>query len=205
MKSIRTIGLFAILAWLIAVVVIVGRGPVVDIRVDCGDLRYKYLGVPVWYESIGEPRRTILLSIAAASGKVEHVWVPVVPQTTSYCIICEYKQWYRDTADWATADKTISRLMLEELSKNIINARGVEKAGVQSIFLMKCMAFNEGVVPADWTDYSEVRKYCELRGYIRPEWLPKATAGTRGGATLPFTLPPGPEKTTPPKTPAPPP
>jgi len=45
-----------------------------DIRVDTGDLRYRYFGIPLQYRRMQEPQRTSLLALAARSDVLRPEW-----------------------------------------------------------------------------------------------------------------------------------
>src|SRR4051794_30927178 len=66
--------IFSLLA-IVALMTISGRALTsADIRLDTGDLRYRYFGIPIVYEKMPEPQRTRLLALTAGSAVCRNEW-----------------------------------------------------------------------------------------------------------------------------------
>ncbi len=151
-----------------------GRPSSIDIRVDCGDLRFRYWGIPIIYERMREPQRTALLAIARAAPPIAPKWIPVLPQRTSNYNAGEYQSRYFKRMPWAKADPNICRLLLEDFSTYITRADGRSYAGGWGTRVSEWGAMGDPISP-DWISDPDIRQFCESHGYERPEWLKSPT------------------------------
>src|SRR4051794_11018966 len=101
----RVIGLGVLL---VAVGIILRGGPLTsaDIRLDTGDLRYRYLGVPLSYERMPEPQRSRLLALAAGSNVLRPEWhtCATFPKVGSNNPDRMCRGWYFQASVWAAED-----------------------------------------------------------------------------------------------------
>lgn len=142
-----------------------------QIRLDTGDLRYCFLGVPYLYEPMPEPDRSALLSIAKESDLLKPAWHTCVryplPTTNNPDLMC--RTFYAYAAAWARADGDLGKLALEDL------ATYIQKTGAQYGLPDSCLIFSAFLLERDdngnlravdaWRDHERVRCYCEKKGY----------------------------------------
>jgi hypothetical protein len=165
----------------------------IEIRLDCGDLRFKRWGIPISHAPMHEPERTTLLSLAGDSKKMAPEWAPIVPQTTSNYNAGEYAGFYKRAAEWDSVDRTLFRLMVEDIAAKI-NAAAGKKHVVPS-----WMGEFDGIDPKklgyDWSKNPKILKFCQERGYlletspapesqVSPKTLPLAVTELLSGEPL---------------------
>lgn len=131
-----------------------------QIRLDTGDLRYCWHGIPIRYEQMPEPERSKLLVLASKSPGVTAEWVTCTthPQDTEYRphALCRY--FYHLTAIWADEDPKIARWAMDDMVDFIRHG---------SLGLPNCAHVLSASL-VDWRDQKEVKDYCAAHGYIPP-------------------------------------
>jgi hypothetical protein len=173
---------FLLLPLALAVVLGARAGPTsIQIRMDCGDLRFKYFGIPARWEPMPEPARSRLLSAVAGSSTVQPVWLPIVPQHTSYDHAGAYQSWYHAMAAWADVDPTVCRLLVEEFGNSVKAANGERHVAPRGLRLLHAEDFPAG--DTSWLKDPAIIEFCSERGYVRPEW------GRSAAASEPSTSP----------------
>jgi hypothetical protein len=142
------------------------------IRIDCGDIRYSYMGIPLYIDRLPKSTRDPLLVLAGQSG-ISARWAYVAPSGFSYDTLGGYRNCYYLLANWARVDQNIGRLLLQDMSSHINAANGAHSTweGMQVLYLD---AFNPDG-PAGSLNDPTVVAYCEKRGYTRPEWIGRNT------------------------------
>jgi hypothetical protein len=155
----------------VALGALTGFGWTGQMRLDSGDVRYCFWGVPLSTTRMTEPQRTVILRIASGSPILRPVWRTCVtyPLPTSNNSDAMCRQLYREAAAWGDVDSTIARMALEDI------AMYIEKTKAQfslpnSIHVLgpDVVSWNDGHVAPDWRTNESVRMYCEERGYAPP-------------------------------------
>jgi len=120
---------FAVLAiGLIAVAVYFSLGPTsADIRLDTGDLRYRYMGIPIVYERMPEPQRLRLLQLTKNSSVCTSNWEQCAsfPLHTSNNPDGMCRGFYMRIEAWIDVDKKLALAGAEDIARYIreTNAR----------------------------------------------------------------------------------
>ena len=165
----RRISLFV----LAAIIVIVAWGfffgpSSADIRLDTGDLRYRYLGIPLVYERMPEPHRSRLLSLARESSALEAEWhqcadypLPTTNHTDRMCRVFYYK-----IEAWIREDRIIALSAAEDVAE-YIRTTNAKHSLPESVALLKHGDWNDDgdyTVRGDWRDDDDLRSYLKMRG-----------------------------------------
>jgi hypothetical protein len=141
-------------------------GPKVEIRLDCGDLRYVYLGIPLRYKVMEQPYREELFELGG-NANISQRWAPVPPRTTSNDNAAQFQNWYRHAAIWSSSDKTLAQLFLKDISESISSGHGLQFQNTDAGMLLR-MASRPSL-PVDWQDIKEIQIYCKTHGYSMSE------------------------------------
>ena len=143
-----------------------------EIRLDSGDLRYCYFGVPLVYEQMPEPQRTRLLGLTSGSSVCRNVWhqcaVYPLPTTNNTDLMC--RRFYLKLDAWIDVDRDLARAGIEEVGEYIITTR-VRNGLPQSYPLM--WPVSEGKdgrmqVRSDWRDDEMIQSYRQSISVIPP-------------------------------------
>jgi hypothetical protein len=170
MKKIFRIGLALLATVAVAVGYAALMGPSsTEIRMDCGDVRYRYFGMPMIFTRQNPESRLILLSLARKSPFLRPVWLPVVRQTSSNNPLAAYQNWYVGASIWCSVDADVGRLLVEDIASAIRDAKGVKIGVPKGIYLLR-LTYETDLIPTNWMFDPKVRAYCKARGYSRPEW-----------------------------------
>jgi hypothetical protein len=163
------IGLILLTFIAIILVMLLAVPPSIEIRIDCGDLRYKYFGIPIFVERMPDQYRVTLIA-TAGNASVSPAWVKVLPKQTSNDNAHEYVDRYVAISIWAQADKNIGTLLLQDVSSGIKLANGKYYAPSYGMPLLR-PAYVALAVPDNWLYDQNVIEFCERGGYMRPEWV----------------------------------
>ncbi len=165
---------------LFLVLYLIAKGPTSgQIRLDTGDLRYCWYGIPVEYRQMPEPQRSKILKIAAMSPAVPTEWQTCVtyPLPTSNNPdagqVCDYLR----IAAWADEDPALAKMALTDHVDSLRKMHGPLWIGGGSV-LFSVNEFGTDKVETNWRDDPIVQAYCAAHGYVPP---PPATtaAATR--------------------------
>ncbi|MDB5319775.1 MAG: hypothetical protein JWN40_1406 [Phycisphaerales bacterium] len=119
---------FAVLAiGLIAVVVYFSLGPTsADMRLDTGDLRYRYMGIPIVYERMPEPQRSRLLQLTQGSRVCAPTWEQCAsfPLHTSNNPDAMCRGFYMRIDAWIDVDKKLALAGVEDIARYISETNG---------------------------------------------------------------------------------
>jgi hypothetical protein len=90
-----------------------------EIRLDSGDLRYRYWGIPIDYQPMPEPKRTRLMDLAAKSGKIPSEWVLCqrYPLRGSNHADWMCFSFYFKAEEWINEDPAVAMRVMEDLAK----------------------------------------------------------------------------------------
>jgi hypothetical protein len=146
------------------------RGPTSgQIRLDSGDRRYCWWGIPIRYERMAEPNRSKIVALSAMSPAIPAKWVTCVryplPSSNNTDLMCS--DFYWSIAAWANEDPKIARWTLEDVTRYIpgMLARGglPESCSLLSTFTVD---WRSSTVKPDWREDEEVQRYCASHGYV---------------------------------------
>lgn len=145
-----------------------------DIRLDTGDLRYRYFGIPIVYERMPEPQRSRLLALASQSPILVSEWhqcanypLPTTNNTDGMC-----RDFYFKIDAWIDVDPQIARLAAEDVASYIRDTNALESLpksySLLSGFVVEWTADNRQSVREDWRDDEGVRAYFDTHGIAIP-------------------------------------
>jgi hypothetical protein len=94
-----------------------------QIRLDTGDLRYCWWGIPLEYDEMPEPQRSKIVALAKKSSAVPAIWVMCVryPKDTTNNLDIMYQGFYRRIAWQAGEDPDLAKWQLEDVAATIQN------------------------------------------------------------------------------------
>jgi hypothetical protein len=138
-----------------------------QIRLDTGDLRYCWWGIPLKYELMPEPQRSKLLALAAKVPPVSAEWVTCVNYPKHYSDNPEirYHGEYYSIAIWADEDVNIARWAMDDEVKAIPHG-GTTR--LWPILGYRVLDSSTGKLNVDWRDQEDVKDYCAAHGYVPP-------------------------------------
>jgi hypothetical protein len=148
------------------------RGPTSgQIRLDTGDLRYCWYGIPVRYRTMPEPQRSKLLALASKAPPISAKWVTCVtyPLPTSNNSDAMCVGFYWSIAIWSDEDPKIARWAMDDVANYILGMPTA--AGLPHSFLVLSpfvVDKHTRAVKAGWRDQDWVKLYCADHGYIPP-------------------------------------
>lgn len=169
----------------VAVLGVMGHGWTAEIRLDCGDLRYSYLGIPVIASPMPDPDRSVLVSLADDSLVLHPEWrvCMVFPRHGSIDADRRYRDAYRRISAWADVDRTIARLAMEDLAEFIDTGNGGGAPECAVLLGPDVIDSTVGDVLPGWRENENVRAFCAARGYTfadEPAATQPATQPARG-------------------------
>ncbi len=154
-----------------------------DIRLDTGDIRYRYFGIPLVYERMVEPARSTILSLSGGSTVLTPQWMPcesfplsrwATPRERLYSVR------YAAATAWAKVDPKAARLVLEEIAGELSGKTYPSLDSATMLSLLDRDATGTWTVDPDWRTNPDAVAWLAKRGLVIP-----ATQS----ATLPATLP----------------
>lgn len=154
---------------LVVLLAILGIGWSCQIRLDCGDLRFCFLGVPVQFESMREPERAALIRVSQQSVNAGPDWVWCATEVGSNRPHRMCNRFYREAAAWAEIDPAISRFMLEDIAEYIRRTHGQRDLPacivLRSVIDVGSKDTARLVVSSVWKKDPAVVEYLRERGY----------------------------------------
>jgi hypothetical protein len=161
-----------------------------DIRLDTGDLRYCYLGIPLVYERMPEPQRSQLLALAANSKVLRPEWCKCAtfPLRSSNNEDGMCRGLYYKASVWAAQDPQLARLLLEDVAANYIAAPNATQGssasvGLLSGFFVQPDTTGKWVVKQGWRQDEEALEYAKAKGYNLPATAPSPLQPPQGRPT----------------------
>lgn len=145
-----------------------------DIRLDTGDLRYRYLGIPMAYERVPEPQRTRLLALAAGSQVLVPEWRRCatfpLPSSNNTHRMC--RGWYARASVWAAQDPPLARLMLEDVAAYVDHTSAVQGLPPSATllsgrFVLPDVSGNLSLKPG-WQQDEAAVAYMQWKGHAPP-------------------------------------
>jgi hypothetical protein len=141
-----------------------------EIRIDTGDLRYRYLGIPLEYKNMPEPERSLLLELAKKSNVLDGSWhecakypLPTTNNTDTMC-----RLFYHRVATWVQVDPQLALFLAEDVARYIQQTKarhGGPKGSYLLLWLMENDDDGSDVVKDGWQDDEEVQAYLQSVGY----------------------------------------
>jgi len=148
-----------------------------DIRLDTGDLRYRYLGVPLFYSRMREPQRSQLLALAANSKVLLPEWYTCAnfPLKSSNLedLMCRSRYFYASA--WAKEDPQLARMMLENFARGITTPSAAQGSGLLSNVYVQRWANGVWAVKQGWRQDADVVAYMASKYYTPPSTQPAAS------------------------------
>ena len=145
------------------------RGPTSgQIRLDTGDLRYCWCGIPLLYRQMPEPERTKILKLAAAPIAIPHQWITCVTYplhgSNNPDLMC--RSFYRRVAIWSDIDPHIARWTLEDVATYIHDTHATHSLP-ESCVVLESTAIDTitGKPDPDWRKMKDVKDYCLRHSY----------------------------------------
>jgi hypothetical protein len=144
-----------------------------DIRLDTGDLRYRYLGLPLFYERTSEPERSQLLALASNSKVLRPDWHTCAkfPLHGSNNPVAMCRGWYFRANIWAAQDPQLARLMLEDVANYIKATNATQGLPASSIFLSGLFVETNSkgwFLKQGWRQDDELLVYTRSKSYTLP-------------------------------------
>lgn len=161
--------IIVILLLLVIAIPFLLRPTSVYIRLDTGDLRYYCMGVPVRYDMMSEPQRSILLSVATTEPSLSGQW----SQCSMYGELASdrpdltYKSFYAVSSYWSATDRTILKLILIDLGDYVRKSHA--KFGLPTCYILispRIIDLRLRRVRADWKSNENVIDFCHAHGYF---------------------------------------
>jgi hypothetical protein len=142
-----------------------------DIRLDTGDLRYRFLGIPLYYEPMREPCRTQLLQLARESKTLTDDWCQCadfpLPTSNNTHLMC--RTFYCEITAWIKEDPTLALLIAEDVARYIRQTQ-VREGLPESIHLLSYARpdpTGNWILRPGWRDDEAIKAYLAARGYTR--------------------------------------
>ena len=141
-----------------------------DIRIDTGDLRYRYFGVPLRYDPMPEPRRSALIKLSRGSQVLRPKWyrcaVFPLPTTNNSHFMC--RSFYGQAFLWIEQDPEIARVVAEDVARYIIETNA-ERSLPESYDCLSFRILEEDEqgrrrISASWRDDHDVQVYLKSKG-----------------------------------------
>lgn len=154
-----------------------------QIRLDTGDLRYCWFGIPLEYRRMPEPQRSKLLELAAKSPSVPSTWVTCVtyplPSSNNTDVMC--CQFYNSIATWADEGPKIARWALDDVVDYIPHMLSTGGLSDTAYILLSSDLHSTSALRLDpsWRDNYVVKAYCAAHGYT-PLPAPASAAASSG-------------------------
>ena len=166
MPSIRRCCLAVLAAVVLLAALMVWQGPTsAEIRLDTGDLRHCFHGIPVSYTPMPEPQRSQLLALTKMSRLCLPVWVRCaeLPQAGTNCKECMCRSFYHYGLAWLDEDPKIALAVLEDVAVYIKTTNA--KAGLPESWHLFRYADQapggEYRLSGDWQGDPHVQAYIE--------------------------------------------
>ncbi len=142
-----------------------------EIRLDTGDLRYCYFGIPFSYSRMPEPQRSRLLSLSAGSSILKPQWFTCVtyPLTGSNNPDLMVEGFYSRATAWIPVDPKLAQMIVEDIAKYVkgTNARSglPDSFYLVSGFLVDQNTQGQWTLDPNWRQDEEVQNYFTAKGY----------------------------------------
>lgn len=150
-------------------------GPSAEIRLDTGDLRYLYWGIPFQYRWMPEPARSQLIVLSAGSNTLKPEWHSCATRVGSNNADGMCQGFYRKATAWIAVDPHLARMIANDIA-NYVRNTGVRQ-GLPDSFGMLAFVLdmdNKGSwhVKPGWQQDEMVMDYLQRKGYSLPATKP---------------------------------
>ncbi len=177
-RTILLILLLMAVAALVRRLITVGPITSADIRLDTGDLRYRFFGIPLKYHRMGEPARSILLRLASKSSVLKPEWHTCatypLPSSNNSDLMCS--GFYVYATVWAKQDPKLAQRMLEDVATYIRRTNAThglpDSCTLLSPFFITEDNAGKLVLKPDWRKDQNFIWYCQHKGIPIPTARP---------------------------------
>jgi hypothetical protein len=167
------------LKYFIGILVVIGGmfffdyGKYAQIRLDTGDVRYCFLGIPFYYKYTPSQTRSAIISITGKDPSVEKKWFTCVifPKKGSNNVELMYHNFYEEAAAWIRVDPKIASYIFKDIAADIvITSTKPEKEqpeGLQNYWQALDVVHrrnNEYYVDPNWKETEVVNGYLKQKG-----------------------------------------
>ena len=141
-----------------------------DIRIDTGDLRYRYFGLPLRYKRMPEPTRSALIELSRRSEMLSPEWYQcaVFPLPTSNHPDRAWQSFYRQVFVWIDEDPEIARALAEDIARHFIEDSAESGLDASIVFfspwVMEWDDRGGWKICADWRDEPGIQRYLKSKG-----------------------------------------
>lgn len=144
-----------------------GLGTMIQVRLDTGDLRYCYWGVPLEYEPLEPRSRQALLSLN--DPQVPKSWVWCEGRVGSNNVNWMIQSFYHDAAAWVKTDPQIARLVVRDIAHYVQTTHGSQGLPdcvpmIWPHFIIDTSSHPAKVQPG-WQSNPDVQAYLTAKGY----------------------------------------
>jgi hypothetical protein len=131
-------------------------------RLDTGDVRYLWCGIPVRHIRMSEPERSQLLALGSGSAILKTKWVPCGGISVSLA-----RQYYKESLAWAKQDPHLARLILEDCAVWVTRNHAGLPDSIRMLWYPVIDQNGNGVyqIESDWRSDVGAREYLMRKGY----------------------------------------
>jgi len=133
-----------------------------DIRLDTGDLRDRYFGIPLVYYRMSEPQRSRLLQLTQGSGVCTPTWKQCatypLPTSNNTALMCQYFYFSMDA--WIPVDKKLARAGVEDVARYIIETKAQSGLPKSMPLILKAFYTDDvSRIDAEWHEDPRIKEY----------------------------------------------
>ncbi|HZK80202.1 MAG TPA: hypothetical protein VFC46_04025 [Humisphaera sp.] len=148
-----------------------------DIRLDTGDLRYRYFGIPWEYHRMPEPVRSELLKLGAGSKIITSEWRKCadLPYRSSCNEAGLCREHFIFATAWVREDPQLARLMFEDLARML---KGENNDYSLDFLFIRYVEWSGSTskVMQNWRQDPELLDYMARKHYAPPSTQPSPAA-----------------------------
>lgn len=155
----------------LAIITLTGVGWSVQVRLDTGDQRVCYWGIPAYYRLMSPSARQALLSLD--DDQVPHRWVWCATQVGSNNADAMVYRFYHDAAVWVGEDREVAKLIVRDLAAYLRKTHATKELPECTPIIWPDVIergddLNEATVIEGWASNPEVQRYLSTKGYSPP-------------------------------------
>lgn len=144
-----------------------GLGSSVEFRLDTGDKRFVFWGIPVSHRSLRAEQRDANLSLSDA--EVPRRWVWCARQVGTNDPDAMVSAFYRDAAAWVDVDPEIAKLVRRDIADYLQTTHAARGSPECFVMLWPTVVEREETgshVVQDWQKNPDVQAYLARKGYV---------------------------------------
>ncbi|WP_146585754.1 hypothetical protein [Posidoniimonas polymericola] len=151
----------------LAVITSTGVGSSVQVRLDTGDQRVCYWGIPAYYRLMPPEVRRTLASLE--DEEAPNRWVWCATQVGSNNADAMVHRFYRCAAVWVSEDREVAKLIVRDLADYLRKTHATQGLPDCSPMLWPDVVevgedFADGTVVVGWASMPEVQRYLAAKG-----------------------------------------